>query len=182
MPMIQDFVAGDTVKFSQHYTDYPSSDYTSVLYFNGPTNLAVSGAASTPANDEYFKENGFLYTVSATQGQFLKAGVYDYAIRMTSASLAFTVEKGVVNVQANYAVQASKEYLCTRMIELIEKALLNQLSAGEAAESISIAGRSISMMNRKDLLTERSFWDRERRALINARLGKTGIKQIEVLI
>jgi hypothetical protein len=56
------------------------------------------------------------------------------------------------------------------------------LSAGEAAESISIAGRSISMMNRKDLLTERSFWDRERRALINARLGKTGIKQVGVII
>ena len=74
------------------------------------------------------------------------------------------------------------EALCTRMIELIEKALVNQLSAGEAAESISIAGRSISMVNRKDLLTERAFWDSERRALVNARLGRTGIKQIEVLI
>ena len=182
MPMIQDFIAGDTVKFSQYYKDYPSSDYTSVLYFNGPTNLAVSGAISTPSNDPHYTENGFLYTVTSTQGQYLKAGVYDYAIRMTSASMAFTVEKGVINVQANYAIQASKEALCTRMIELIEKALVNQLSTGEAAESISIAGRSISMMNRKDLLTERAFWDSERRALVNARLGKTGIKQIEVRI
>ncbi len=32
--MIKDFIAGDTVRFTQHYTDYPSSDYTSVLYFN----------------------------------------------------------------------------------------------------------------------------------------------------
>ncbi len=180
--MIKDFIAGDTVRFTQHYTDYPSSDYTSVLYFNGPTNLAVSGAISTPSTDPNYVQDGFLYTVTATQGQYLKAGVYDYAIRMNSASMAFTVEKGVINVQANYAVQASKEALCTRMIELIEKALVNQLSAGEAAESISIAGRSISMMNRKDLLSERGFWDSERRALVNARLGRTGIKQTAVII
>jgi hypothetical protein len=180
--MIQDFIAGDTVRFTQHYKDYPSSDYTSVLYFNGPTNLAVSGAISTPSTDPNYVEDGFLYTITSTQGQYLKAGVYDYALRMTSASMAFTVEKGVVNVQSNYAIAASKEAICTRMIELIEKALLNQLSTGEAAESISIAGRSISMMNRKDLLTERGFWDSERRALVNARLGKTGIKQIEVRI
>lgn len=180
--MIKDFIAGDTVRFTQHYTDYPSSDYTSVLYFNGPTNLAVSGAISTPSTDSNYVKDGFLYTVTATQGQYLKAGIYDYAIRMNSGSMAFTVEKGVINVQANYAIQASKEALCSRMIELIEKALVNQLSAGEAAESISIAGRSISMMNRKDLLTERAFWDSERRAYVNARLGRTGIKQTEIII
>jgi hypothetical protein len=101
---------------------------------------------------------------------------------MNSASMSFTVEQGVITVQPNYAIQASKEALCNRMITLIEKALVNQLSTGEAAESISIAGRSISLMNRADLLKERSFWDSERRALVNARLGKSGIKQLEVRI
>lgn len=180
--MIKDFIAGDTVRFTQYYTDYPSTDYTSVLYLTGPTNLAVSGAISTPSTDPNYTEDGFLYTISATQGQYLKGGIYNYAVRMNSASMAFTVESGVVNVQSNYALQASKEALCNRMIELIEKALVNQLSSGEAAESISIAGRSISMMNRADLLKERSFWDMERRALINARLGKSGIKQTEIRI
>ena len=180
--MIKDFIAGDTVRFTQYYTDYPSTDYTSVLYLTGPTNLAVSGAISTPSTDPNYTEDGFLYTISATQGQYLKGGIYNYAVRMNSASMAFTVESGVVNVQANYALQASKEALCNRMVELIEKALVNQLSTGEAAESISIAGRSISMMNRNDLLKERSFWDSERRALINARLGKSGIKQTEIRI
>ena len=173
---IDNFIAGDTVVFTQNYTDYPSTKYTSVIYFNGPGTLQISGSVST-------EETGsFDYTVTPTAGQYLKSGLYGYSIRVMSASIAYTVESGNISVYANPATQVSREYICSRMIDLIEKALLNQLSTGEAAESISIAGRSISMMNRTDLLNERGFWNRERTAINNARTGKSSIKQIKTII
>lgn len=179
--MIENFIAGDTINFTQHYTDYLSDSYTSVLYFNGPSLLSISGSASTTANPNH-TDGAFLFTITANQGAYLKSGTYAYAVRVNSGSSTYTVESGNITVLPNIAIQQSKEAICNRMVELIEKALLNQLSTGEAAESISIAGRSISMMNRRDLLVERSFWDRERKALINARLGKSGIKQLGISI
>jgi|Laugrespbdmm15sd_2_1035082.scaffolds.fasta_scaffold57868_2 hypothetical protein len=179
--MIENFIAGDTINFTQHYTDYPSDDYNALFYLNGASLLSISGSASTTSNPDH-AEGAFLFTITANQGAYLKSGTYAYAVRVTSGSINYTAESGNITVLPNIALQQSKESICNRMIELIEKSLLNQLSSGEAAESISIAGRSISMMNRRDLLVERSFWDRERKALINARLGKSGIKQLGIII
>ena len=172
---IDNFIAGDSISFTQTYRDYSSADYTSVLYLNGPATLQVSGSISTVSS------GSFDYNITPTVGAYLKSGLYNFSVRVMSASYAYTIETGNVTVYPNPAIQVNREALCNRMIELIEKALLNQLSTGEAAESISIAGRSISMMNRTDLLNERGFWNRERKALMNARTRNSGIKQIKAI-
>ena len=172
---IENFIAGDSVTFTQLYRDYSSTDYNSVLYLNGPSTLQVSGSISSNVTAS------FDYNITPNASQYLKSGLYTFSVRVMSASVAYTVETGNITVYPNPAIQTSREALCNRMIELIEKALINQLSTGEAAESISIAGRSISLMNRTELLNERGFWNRERKALINARTRNSGIKQIKAI-
>lgn len=182
--MIISFVAGDSVKFTQQYHDYPSTEYTTAtLYFNGPSLTTSTGVVSTPSNNPNgHLDGGFLFAISASNTAFLKAGLYNFIVRVSNGTDTITAETGTVNIYANPETALSKESVCVRMIDLIEKALINQLSTGEAAESISIAGRSISMMNRRELLIERAFWNKERQMLIKSRTGYAGIKQIEVLI
>lgn len=182
--MIESFVAGDTINFTQPYADYPSSDYTSsVLYINGPSLLTINGVPSTTTNNpDYHLENAHLFKLAASGSAYLKSGLYSFSVRVSSGSITYTAETGNLTVYQNPATATSKEAICVRMIDLIEKALTNQLTTGEAAESISIAGRSISMMSRRELLIERAFWNREREMLIKGRTGYSGIKQIEVLI
>ena len=173
--MIESFVAGDSVQYTLSYSDYPSSDYTSsVLYLNGPSLISVTG---TPTSS-----NAHFFNLAASGSAYLKSGLYTFTVRVSSGSITQTAETGTITVYQNPATAVSKEAICVRMLDLIEKALLNQLTSGEAAESISIAGRSISMMSRRDLLIERAFWNKERQMLIKSRTGYAGIKQIEVLI
>lgn len=173
--MIESFVAGDSVQYTSSYSDYPSSDYTSsVLYLNGPSLISING---TPTSN-----NAHSFNLAASGSAYLKSGLYTFTVRVSSGSITQTAETGTITVYQNPATAVSKEAICVRMLDLIEKALLNQLTSGEAAESISIAGRSISMMSRRDLLIERAFWNKERQMLIKSRSGYAGIKQIEVLI
>lgn len=181
---IESFYAGDSINFTVTYSDYLSSDYTSsILYINGPSLLSITGVASTTINNpDDHSEGAYLFKLAPSGSAYLKAGVYNYSVRVSSGSVSYTAEVGTLNVYQNPATAVSKEAICVRMLDLIEKALLNQLSTGEAAESISIAGRSISMMNRRELLIERAFWNKEKQMLINAKNGYAGIKQIEVIV
>lgn len=175
--MIESFVAGDSVQYTLSYSDYPSSDYTSsVLYLNGPSIISINGTPSTTTSNAHY------FNLAASGSAFLKSGLYTFTVRVSSGSITQTAETGTITVYQNPATAVSKEAICVRMLDLIEKALLNQLTSGEAAESISIAGRSISMMSRRELLIERAFWNKERQMLIKSRSGYAGIKQIEVLI
>lgn len=173
--MIESFVAGDSVQYTLSYSDYPSSDYTSsVLYLNGPSIISINGIPTS--------SNAHFFNLAASGSAYLKSGLYTFTVRVSSGSITQTAETGTITVYQNPATAVSKEAICVRMLDLIEKALLNQLTSGEAAESISIAGRSISMMSRRELLIERAFWNKERQMLIKSRTGYAGIKQIEVLI
>lgn len=173
--MVESFVAGDSVQYTLSYSDYPSTDYTSsVLYLNGPSLISING---TPTSS-----NAHFFNLAASGSAYLKSGLYNFTVRVSSGSITQTAETGTITVYQNPATAVSKEAICVRMLDLIEKALLNQLTSGEAAESISIAGRSISMMSRRDLLIERAFWNKERQMLLKSRSGYAGIKQIEVLI
>lgn len=175
MQNLTPFIAGDTVSVTSSYHDYSSLDgWSSTIYFNGPTNFNITGSSGTSGE--------YLFTIPGTRTAYSKPGTYDYYVRLTSGSIVQTVETGVVTIYANPEFTVSKEQLATRMIDLIEKALYNQLSTGEAVESISIAGRSLSMMNRTDLLNERAFWNRELKAIRNARTGNAGITQIKIEI
>jgi hypothetical protein len=182
--MILSFYAGDSFSFTQHYSEYPSSQYTTAsLFFTGPTNLTVAGVQSTQLNNpDNHQADAFLFSVTGNNTAFLKNGLYNFSVRVSNGTQTQTAETGTITIYPNPATSLPKEAICVRMIDLIEKALVNQLTSGEAAESISIAGRSISMMSRRELLIERAFWNKERQMLLKARTGYSGINQIGIII
>lgn len=172
--MTPDFIiSGDTTQFQwgPMGSMYPSSLWTATFYINGATSIVVT---ATKNNDD-----SFTITVPARQTGQLTAGTYSYAVRMVRDSDDFTVtvETGTVSVKANPAVAPQKAILAERMIALVEKCLEGQLSSGEAIESISIGGRSLSLMSRDELLKERAYWYRELERYTKAK-GGSGIKQI----
>lgn len=182
--MIESFVAGDSIQFTQTYSDYPSSEYiTSTLFLNGPSLITIAGVPSTTANNSNNHiDNAHFFNLAASGSAFLQSGLYTFTVRVSSGSTAQTAEIGTITVFQNPATAVSGNVICVRMLDLIEKALVNQLTSGEAAESISIAGRSISMMSRRELLIERAFWNKECQMLIKSRTGYSGIRTIEVII
>lgn len=173
---ITSFTAGDSITFEQTYADYPSdAGWSASLYISGPSLLTVTSVAGT--------NGSHTFPLIATQTANLKAGVYQYTVRVTDGTDKISVQTGILDIFANPEQFQSREVLAAKMITLVEKALTNQLSSGEAVDSISIAGRSVSMMSRQELLTERAFWYRELRALRNLRTGKpSGLSQIRITI
>lgn len=173
---ITSFTAGDSFEFTQSYADYSTEDgWSGTLYISGPSILTVTGTSGS--------NGSHIFSATAAQTANLKAGVYQYTVRVTDGTDKVTVESGVFDIYANPELFQNREVLAAKMIQLVEKALTNQLTAGEAAESISIAGRSITLMSRQDLLNERAFWYRELRALRASRAGQpAGIKQIRITI
>ena len=67
---IENFIAGDSVTFTQLYRDYSSTDYNSVLYLNGPSTLQVSGSISSNVTAS------FDYNITPNASQYLKSGLY----------------------------------------------------------------------------------------------------------
>jgi hypothetical protein len=175
--MITTIIAGDSVRYVKSFAGFTSDTSTAVFTLNGSTIVTATATASVPTDVDY-SPNGFVFVLTAVQTQYLKGGLYSYNIRVTEGQTVTTVESHSVTVQDNPAYTPNREAVCTRMIDLINKALLNQLSTGEAAQSIAIAGRSISLMSRQELIRERSFWERERRAL----QGRSGIIQHKIHI
>jgi hypothetical protein len=179
--MISTIIAGDSIRYVQKYVDYTPTIFSASLFINASTTISVQGIPSVSSDSDYMQD-AFVFYVAANQTQVLSGGLYSYTVRVNDAVTTKTVESNNITIAPNPAFVKNREQICTRMIDLIEKAMINQLSTGEAAESISIAGRSISLMSRAELLSERSFWDRERKALLKSRTGQSGIKQIRVII
>lgn len=164
-------ISGDTHQFEYDNSDYPASSWTVKYHLVGPTPLTVVATADGDTH---------VITISAAQSAVLTAGIYNYALRAYSGDTVYTIESGQVQVQPNPASAQSNILLAQRMLTLIEAALTNQLTDGEAMEAISIAGRSISNISRLELIEERGFWYSELYRYKNAAQGGSGIRSIEL--
>lgn len=140
-------IAGDTFSYTLADSSYPSSGFSGVLYLGNKSanSVAVSGSLT--------------FTISAASTQTITAGIYQGSIRLieTATGIVTTVKAWTVSVMNNPATQPVTN-IAYRMVELIDKALINQLEDGEAVESLSLSGRSVSFMSREELMTERAYW------------------------
>lgn len=168
---LQYIISGDSSQFTLSNSDYPASAWTLNYLLSGPTTLTVAGVASG---------DDFIITLTANQTTVLKPGVYSWAIRVYQGVLAYTLESGVVEVKMNPLQTTAKLNMAQQMIDLIDKALLNQLTEGEAMEALSIGGRSISNISRLELLQERATWYEELRRYKNAVTGKSTLGTIGI--
>jgi hypothetical protein len=168
-----DFIlAGDTHKFNWSDSSYPSSTWTLQYSLIGPSTLHVDGAPQA--------DGSFLLTLSSTATTTLKVGTYTWTVRMVQGAEKYTVDSGTAQVLPDPAYRMVRVNIAERMIELIELALTNQLSEGEAYESLSISGRSLTSINRKELLEERKLWKAELAAYRRAMSGQQEIESIRL--
>lgn len=149
-------IPGDTAKWQRSYTDYPASQgWVATYYLTGPAQRTVTGTASVDA---------FQFVLSALASSNLPKGTYSYAIKCALSGEVYTAESGLVEMRDNLAL-ANPIQFCETMIGLLETALQTMLLDGEVAQTISVAGRSITLEKMADVEAMRSRYYKELKVL-----------------
>lgn len=134
--------AGDTVKFSRTFADYPATAWTLAYLFRGPSELVEQTAAVSGS--------GFLMTIDAGDTERLLAGTYQWSARATSISSGetYTVARGVLEVVlvAGAVVQSHNE----KMLAAINAALEGRVVAD--VQLYTIGGRMVTKIPFEKLL------------------------------
>lgn len=164
-------ISGDTHKTTVSDSNYSTSLWSLKYHLVGPSTLTV---------DATVQGTEFLVTLSANQTSVLKPGIYQWALRASYSGESYTIASGMVTVKPNPASGTARIFIAQRMVELIEKALTGQLEEGEAIEALSISGRSITMINRSELMEERAMWYQEIEAFKRAQNGGSAIRSIRI--
>lgn len=172
--MFDVIIAGDTHRTTFVDRAYPSDTWALRYVLAGPS--TVTSVASAEADGSY------VLTLTAAQTTVLKEGVYQWALKATKDAEVYTVRAGLVKVKPNLATGGNRVFIAQRMVELIEAHLAGQLSEGMAVEASSIAGRSITLLNRTELLAERAKWREEVDAYKAAASGQGSIKSIRLMV
>lgn len=148
--------AGDTVRFTRNYSDYPVADGWALRFsVAGEGKLGVD--ATTSGSD-------FLVTLTATQTKELGAGSYRWALTATLSGARYTVEEGVLSVLADVE-NASAGTLRThdeQVLALLEAEILAR--AGSDHTEYTVDGRSLK---REDITVLNAWADR-----VRARIGR----------
>lgn len=159
-------ISGDTYKVNYRHDDYDSSTDSAKLLLSGPSVLSVTGSADG--------SGGWNFVVSSTQTGFLQEGTYKYAFRVTNAdNESYTKETGIVGVKPNPAAQTPRVIFAERMVYAIERVLEGQLTPKEAVAigSMSVGGRSLTLLSRDELIEERARWIRILNRMRNRDIG-----------
>lgn len=139
------FHAGDTVKVRTSHADYPAASWVLTVSFSGPQQFKKVAAVDS---DEW------LLTLTPTDTEKVKPGLYAWAMRATSGTEAVTFRSGKVQILPNLEVVAEKTP-AAKLVENLEAALV-KLST-KTAQSVSVNGKSYSILNIGDLQTALRF-------------------------
>jgi len=165
--MITPIIAGDTYKLSFKNDEFASPAATCTFLLQGPNALQVQGTADG--------EGGWNFVVSSMQTSLLTPGTYTYAFRITQDGESYTKKHGPATVKPNPADTTPRIMFAEKMLYSIERVLEGQLSPKEAVaiSSMSVGGRSLTLLDRDELIEERARWIR---ILNKYRNGGYGIK------
>lgn len=161
--MMKHLISGDTFSYVLTNPEYPASRTTGTLHLG---HLQASGVANASGQLEF--------TINPESTRTLVAGIYQASVRIYQDGVTKTIQQWSVYVSSNPALTPVVN-VAFRMVELIDKALMNQLADGEAVESLSLSGRSISFMSRTELLEERAIWIRHIERQVTGTSGITTI-------
>jgi hypothetical protein len=134
-------VAGDTLKFTQEFSDYPPADGW-VLSFRAVSNVgnAVTVNATTSGT-------GFLVTVPAANTANMNAGEWAWVETVTLSGERFTVATGTLEVKTDIPATSGtsdQRSHAKTMLDLIEACLEGRVVDG--IESHSIGGVPINLI------------------------------------
>lgn len=160
--------AGDTVRFTRNYGDYPVADgWTLRFSLAGASKKGVD--ATTSGAD-------FLITLAIADTAGLLPGTYTYALHATLSGARYTAEEGVLEVKADVAnatagaLQSHDE----RTLALLEAEL--EARAQSDHTEYAIEGRSLK---REPIETLNAWADRLRSRIARRKRGKLAMASVE---
>ena len=148
----REIIAGDSYSLLLAYSDYPASAGWSItLYLNGPVSIQLTGSASS---------DSYAITIPTTKTGLLTVGTYAYSIAVSNSSgEKHTVESGFLAVSDNLAGKANTILQAERILNAINCAIEGRIT--DDVQTLSIAGRSISLIPVTDLMTYRAMYTKE---------------------
>jgi hypothetical protein len=159
--------AGDTVRFTRGFADFPAADsWTARFSVAGASKAGVDGSASG---------NDFLFELTPAITAGLLPGTYAYQITATKAGARYTAEVGTLTIEPD--IQASTAGALQHQDER-ELAMLNQELLARAQSDhteYTIGDRSL----KRETLESLRQWRNELRARIaQRRRGKLGMAAV----
>ena len=147
----QTIIAGDSYSLLLSYGDYPAtSGWAIVLYLNGAVSIQIPGTTSGTS---------YAFDLTSAKTSLLQAGTSAYSIAVTSGTEKHTVESGFITVTEALAGAASKVIATERILNAINAAIEGRIT--DDVQSLSIAGRSISLIPITELLNLRAVYTKE---------------------
>jgi hypothetical protein len=170
--------AGSTVSWTRSSSDYGAADGYSLEYtfFNQDATWSVSGAQVVAS------ANLWTVTIASTAWSEVPPGTYSWIARAVLGSVKVVIAEGTLTVRPDPADGAyDGRTFARRALDSVEAVMENR--ATEDHLSMSIAGRSISLMSPEELLRVRNALRAEVRSDENAerlRDGRPGSDIIRV--
>lgn len=145
MTEVQNFTAGDTVKFTKTLGDYPASGGWALAYtfINSTGKFSASGVANADAFD---------VTISATTTAALTAGDYYFEGYASKAGERFRVDYGTVTVAQNITTAATFDGRshARKVLDAIEAVIEGRASTDQ--QEYTIGNRSLKRTPIADLI------------------------------
>jgi hypothetical protein len=148
------FAAGDTVKWTKSLSDYPASGGWVLSYAFVNADGTFSESTSTADGDSH------AVVITAADSADFDAGTYNWQSYVTLSGERFKVGAGTCVVLPNFAAGAvdGRSHV-KRVLDAIQSVI--QGRATEDADSLSLAGRSISKIPLTELVAFRDAYKRE---------------------
>jgi len=145
--------AGQTIKYTRTITDFPADQgWTLAVYLRGA--VTRDAAVSTNANGKDFDVTVPATGATGTEG--MTAGNYAWIERVSKAGEVYDFSEGTLLVLQNLATAAAGDgqSLNEKLLALVETRLSGRMT--EDMEQFSIAGRAISRIPFKELMSIRN--------------------------
>lgn len=145
------FEGGNTVKFSEVFTDFPPSAWSATFYLS-QNRAAKANTTATESGSEY------LFTLSAAATAALAPGVYDFAIYVTETATdqRTTAKTGQILITPNLAANQTPTQ-AQRMVQVLNQVLLTFGNTDK--QSVSFNGQSFTRANIVNYREELVFWE-----------------------
>jgi hypothetical protein len=144
------FESGDTVIFTETFSDFPATAWTAALYLTRAGATTITSAAAAIGSS-------FTFTLSNAVTAAIAAGYWGYAIYATETATTqrATAKTGIVAVLQNLAVTPTATNAQT-MVTTLETALAS-LAASNSV-SVSFNGQSFTRANITDYQRQLVYW------------------------
>ena len=142
------FNVGDTVLFTEQFTDYPVADWTAKLWLNIWSGTPTSITATTSGSS-------FLFTISNTVSAAIPPGTYEFSIVVTNGTQTATPKVGTISALPNFAVAQTASFAQAQVARL--ETALAALTA-TTNSSVSFNGQSYSKADINTYNSLLTYW------------------------